>query len=108
MSRTAIKETVLPMEDGTELLVPKDMNVMLCAYALHRREKYWRDPCSFDPERFLSKDHTPFSYFPFSLGPRMCMGHKFAQIESLIAIVTILCHSVHTKHFISKAHNLYI
>ncbi len=45
---------------------------------------YWPDPDRFDPDRFGSdskykKGDRP--YFPFSLGPRRCLGEYFSFLE---------------------------
>ena len=43
--------------------------------------KFFKDPDSFNPGRFLEKGnsdegwkHEPFAYLPFSAGPRNCIG----------------------------------
>ncbi|MCB9963812.1 MAG: cytochrome P450 [Rhodospirillales bacterium] len=92
ISRTAIQDTSIPLENGETLFVPQGATVMLCSYAVHRREKYWKNPCAFDPERFLTANasHPQFAYFPFAPGKRMCLGHRFAIIESVIAIASIV------------------
>lgn len=55
-----------------------------------RNEKYFPKADKFIPERFL-KQH-PFSeqnkinsytFFPFSLGPRNCIGQNFAKVINL-------------------------
>lgn len=61
------------------------------AYSLHRDPKLWPDPDAFCPERFLdkaqnaSRDQTAF--LPFGLGPRMCIGMRFALEELRIMLV---------------------
>ncbi len=61
---------------------------------LHRDPRWWpHQPDAFWPERFFpeSDARTPYpiprgAYLPFGLGPRVCLGQHFAQLEmSLIA-----------------------
>ena len=64
------------LDEGTD--------IYLSPYILHRTEEYWPDPDTFDPERFGSdgryqKGDRP--YFPFSLGPRRCLGEYFSFLE---------------------------
>lgn len=92
MSREALQDDVIPLDDGGRIPLPKDTVVMLCDYAVHRREAYWPDPEAFYPERFRpeTSDARPkFAWFPFGGGARLCLGFRFAQIESLTAMSMI-------------------
>lgn len=92
MSRRVLADDIIPLEDGRKVLAPKDATVMLCTYSVQRREKYWQDPESFFPGRFAAgeSDKRPkFSWFPFSGGPRLCLGFRFAEIEIMVAIAMI-------------------
>ena len=56
-------------------------------------EAYWREPDIFRPERFdpVNGDPiTPYSYIPFSVGPRSCIGAPFATIEIKTVLAMIL------------------
>nr|ADF87312.1 cytochrome P450 3A [Carassius gibelio] len=79
--------------DINGLLVPKDVVVMIPTFALHRDPDYWSEPDSFRPQRF-SKDNResidPYMFMPFGLGPRNCIGMRFAQVSIKLAIVEIL------------------
>ena len=62
-------------------------DVYLSPYILHRTEEYWPDPERVDPMRFaedgdMRKGERP--YFPFSLGPRRCLGEYFSFLEMKI------------------------
>jgi cytochrome P450 len=63
--------------------VPSDTDIYLSPYILHRTEHYWAEPDKFDPDRFApevqAKKDRP--YFPFSLGPRRCLGEYFSFLE---------------------------
>ena len=42
---------------------------------VHRDPRLWEDPDKFDPERWRpGQNKIPGSYFPFSYGPRDCIG----------------------------------
>src|SRR5690606_26449425 len=56
-------------------------------YILHRTPEFWTNPDLFDPGRFgtdgdAKKAERP--YFPFSLGPRRCLGEYFSFLEMKI------------------------
>jgi cytochrome P450 len=72
--------------------VPPGTDIYLSPYILHRTEQLWPDPDSFDPDRFEIGD-TPKrdrSYFPFSLGPRRCLGEYFSFLEMKVHIGLLL------------------
>ncbi|OYZ24540.1 MAG: hypothetical protein B7Y39_01120 [Bdellovibrio sp. 28-41-41] len=54
--------------------------INLCPYVTHRSDKYWNDPNSFIPERF-EQEYNKKAYFPFSSGPRSCIGSQLALME---------------------------
>jgi cytochrome P450 len=72
--------------------IPEGTNIIASIYTLHRREKYWKNPTEFNPERFLNrnKSENRFTFIPFGAGPRACIGAQFATIEALtILAITI-------------------
>ena len=48
---------------------------------MHHWEQHWTDPDKFEPERFLRSTPKPYTYIPFLLGPRQCIGKNFAIFE---------------------------
>ena len=53
----------------------------------------WIDPDRFDPERFNLDNGKPQKdrpYFPFSLGPRRCLGEYFSFLEMKVHIGLLL------------------
>lgn len=59
--------------------IPRGAAVALCPYVVQRRADLWPDALQFRPERFLEKQKG--AYFPFSLGPRTCLGRSLSILE---------------------------
>ena len=75
------------------LEIPAGTNVIVSPYVLHRHRTLWREPDRFLPERFLpgsDEANRPFTWLPFSTGPRVCIGMQFALVESVTAVALIL------------------
>ncbi|KAB0798389.1 hypothetical protein PPYR_09382 [Photinus pyralis] len=78
---------------STSHVIPKDTIVSVHIFGLHHNPKFYPDPEKFDPDRFLPqnmKGRHPFSYIPFSAGPRNCIGQRFAMVEMKTAIASVV------------------
>jgi len=74
--------------------IPKDAQLLISPYALHRHPKLWTTPDSFIPERFMAEPdpaqpRSRFSFIPFGAGPRQCIGQAFALMELQILVPTL-------------------
>jgi len=68
-----------------------DTFLVLFLYGMHHDPDLWPEPEKFDPERFSDENkanHIPHSYLPFGSGPRLCIGHQFAMVEMILALLT--------------------
>uniref|UniRef100_A0A8C2SQN8 Cholesterol 24-hydroxylase n=1 Tax=Coturnix japonica TaxID=93934 RepID=A0A8C2SQN8_COTJA len=80
------KETVI---EGVR--IPANTTLIFSTYIMGRMERYFKDPLSFNPDRFSKDAPKPYySYFPFSLGPRSCIGQVFAQMEAKVVMAKLL------------------
>jgi cytochrome P450 len=73
--------------------VPAGMTVLMSPWAIQRDPAYFAEPERFLPERWengLTSRLPRFAYFPFSSGPRRCVGSSYATMEATIAIAIIL------------------
>lgn len=70
--------------------VKPGQSVLVAIYAMQRRPDLWRDPDSFDPDRFLPECGTPEAYMPFGTGPRMCVAAHFAQAEMAVILARVM------------------
>lgn len=72
--------------------VPPGTDIYLSPLILQRTAHYWPEPDRFDPDRFLAtekpKKDRPF--YPFSLGPRRCVGEYFSFLEMKVHIGLLL------------------
>ncbi|KAL1518116.1 hypothetical protein ABEB36_001788 [Hypothenemus hampei] len=90
LARHLIKDVTL-----SNYRIPKGTNVFISPFVTHRLPHVFTDPLKFNPERFStenSKELHPYAFLPFSLGPRNCIGYKFAYFEMKIFIATFLRH----------------
>jgi cytochrome P450 len=71
--------------------VPKGALVLAVPWLLLRNPRFWAEPDSFRPERFLPEAPPPprHAFIPFSLGPRVCTGAAFALAEAVICLATL-------------------
>lgn len=71
--------------------VPTRAQVLLNFYGVHRDPQAYPDPNRFDPDRWLAPDPEVLRayYFPFGMGPHVCVGEGFAWslIMTTLAVI---------------------
>ncbi|XP_043251552.1 cytochrome P450 9e2-like [Colletes gigas] len=73
------------MKEGSHLWLP--------IYGIQYDSKYFDRPETFDPDRFMDKRANVLNsgaYLPFGMGPRICIGYRFAILETKVALFHIL------------------
>ncbi|XP_053811024.1 cytochrome P450 1A5-like [Vidua chalybeata] len=76
--------------------IPKDRCVFVNQWQVNHDEKLWKDPETFNPERFLSADGTKVNkedgekVLVFGLGKRRCIGESIARWQVFLFLVTLL------------------
>lgn len=89
----AMSRSNLDDEKVGEMLLPRGSFVEVMIWYIHTHPEYWSRPEIFDPERFSGDAATSrigHSYLPFAAGGHHCIGHHFAMLETLIAIIMIV------------------
>lgn len=82
--------------DGYQLgpvRLPRNQLVEISNLALHYDPQYFPNPHCFQPDRFMpeNKDNfVPYTYMPFGLGPRNCVGIRFAYQELKLCLALLL------------------
>ena len=67
--------------------------IYISPWILHRSAQSWAEPDAFDPDRFQRKETEEAqrtAYYPFSAGPRVCLGAGFAMQESTLILAALL------------------
>lgn len=96
MIRTPTEDTILSLpnpvgEQGSKsLLVPKGQWVVVDLIGVHYNPRYFPEPQKYKPSRWYGTNASPEVEFSgFSIGPRQCIGRKFATTEA-VAFLTLL------------------
>ena len=74
--------------------IPKGTTTSASPFVMGRHPALWDNPGDFIPERWEGENGESSIpacvYFPFSLGPRNCIGQHFAMMESKVILVKFL------------------
>ena len=88
---------------NTGIKLDKGSMVNILVYVMHHSEEYFPSPEQFKPERFLPENRDqikPYTYLPFGIGPRNCVGMRFGLLETKLALAKII-----TKYKFVKSPN---
>ncbi|XP_063381275.1 uncharacterized protein LOC134667798 [Cydia fagiglandana] len=82
-------------EATTDYIIKAGESLTIPITAFHYDPQYFPDPMKFDPERFSEVNKhkiKPSTYMPFGIGPRNCIGSRFALCEVKVMIYQLLLH----------------
>lgn len=75
--------------------IPAGATVYVSPWVMHHHPRFFDAPQEFRPERWadgLEKRLPRFAYMPFGGGPRVCIGERFAVMEAILMLATLLQH----------------
>jgi cytochrome P450 family 3 subfamily A len=88
VERVCSKEAVI-----NGLHIPVKTTIVIPIQAIHLDPDLWPDPLTFNPKRFTTEERAkrdPYSWQPFGMGPRSCVGVRLALMQMKMALVHIL------------------
>lgn len=78
-----------------DLFIPKGTNIGFNIYGLHTSDKIWKNGQTFDPDRWDEDNikkipNFRYTFLPFSVGSRDCVGKLFTQTEAPLILAYLL------------------
>lgn len=95
LERFVNKPYVVENTNGNRFRLEVGDGIWIPTFAIHRDPKFFANPNTFDPERFSDANKhniRPGTYMPFGIGPRNCIGSRFALMEMKSIFVYLLLH----------------
>ncbi|GJQ82000.1 Cyp6a9 [Trypoxylus dichotomus] len=89
-SRECTKDYPVP---NTNFIMPKGQFIFIPVHGIHYDPKYYPDPEKFDPTRFSEENRNKipqFAFLPFGEGPRICLGQRFALMQSKVGLAFLV------------------
>lgn len=85
--------------------IPSGTNIVISTTAIHLDRSIWgSDAEEFNPKRFYDHDLRKFDFllYPFSAGPRACVGKAMAELEITTVISMLLKKYTFTSQHVEK------
>lgn len=88
ISRKAVKDVKLRTSDA---IIPAGSPILISARNAALDERYWPDPHTFNPDRWLAQPaRKPGTFIPFGAGRRNCPGEFMATHEGIVILAEML------------------
>lgn len=91
LNRECLEDFVVP--DNPKYVIKKGMPIIIPAGPMHRDEKYYPNPDTFNPDNFTPervRNRDSVLWLSFGDGPRNCIGMRFGQMQSRIGLALLI------------------
>lgn len=93
LDRVCDKDVQIDTKDGDSFIIPKGSEIWINVIGMHYDHRYFPAPERFVPERFMPENRDkiiPGTFIPFGVGPRACIGSRFALMEAKVLLYHII------------------
>ncbi|RZC41760.1 cytochrome P450 9e2-like [Asbolus verrucosus] len=95
LNRICVKDYVIKPKNSHEkiAIIEKGCLVAVPVMGIHYSPEFFPNPEKFDPDRFSDDNKSkiiPGTYMPFGMGPRNCIGSRFALLQMKVLLVSLL------------------
>jgi cytochrome P450 len=73
-------------------ILPRGTIILMSPYLIHHDSRFHSDPEKFNPHSWEKHSHgqnSKYEYFPFSRGPRSCIGEPFAWMQGMLVLASV-------------------
>ncbi|XP_073813630.1 cytochrome P450 6a9-like [Musca autumnalis] len=91
LNRMALEDYVVP--GNPKYVIKKGMQILIPAGAIHRDERYYPNPNTFNPDNFSHDkvaERDSILFLPFGEGPRNCIGLRFGKMQAMVGLALLL------------------
>ena len=93
LNRECNKNCKLNLGSGKLVEIKRGENILIPVESIQKDEKFFENAMKFDPHRFDAGKRGSIisgSFIPFGIGPRACIGSRFALMIAKLIMFTIL------------------
>ncbi|MCO6458667.1 MAG: cytochrome P450, partial [Pirellulaceae bacterium] len=86
------RQAAQPVEIGG-IPIPRGSLVFVSVYSIHHDARWFPQPEECQPQRFANDPSHPLpenAYLPFGIGPRACIGRRFALMEGPLVLAELV------------------
>ncbi|CRL03840.1 CLUMA_CG016440, isoform A [Clunio marinus] len=93
VDRACTKDYDIELGNGRSVTIKKGQVINIPIQCVHHDPEYFPEPKKFNPYRFSDENKDsiiPGTYLPFGMGPRICIGSRFALMEAKLLMFNLM------------------
>jgi cytochrome P450 len=90
--RQAAEDVELTCGESGPYRIPRGTQVFVTPWSVHRDPRFFSNPRSVDPDRFLPDRIAairPHAFIPFGIGPHACIGNAYSLMHATLSVAVL-------------------